>query len=109
MKIPCEQQIRFAGGVAILAAAFLLLPLGAVPADPIGYASALAANGDSHDGGGGRDRGPSNNIGSGLFTENYTAAPCDTCVMGSGMIGYDNMEAHSLLNTPPCDTCKKGS
>ena len=106
-----KKALRLAGATTLLAAAFLLAPLTADPAHPLGYAVAAAATGGPDHGGsnGLRDRGGKEGAGGSTANPVYSAAPCQSCGMGAGMSGTVDYQPYSIETAPRCDSCTKGS
>jgi hypothetical protein len=95
---------------ALLAGAFLLLPLKSDPVDPLGYAVASAAgNGGDH--GGMRDQGQENSY---TGYVNYSAdptdpvTPCQSCYGGAGT-DAQNLGSYTYGLPNPCQTCSSGA
>jgi hypothetical protein len=97
---------------ALLAGAFLLLPLKSDPLDALGYATASAAgNGGDH--GGMRDQGQDQDNFSSAYT-NYSAdptdpvTPCQSCYGGAGT-DAQNLGRYTYGEPSPCQSCANGA
>ena len=103
---------RLTAMTALLAGAFLLLPLKSDPLDPLGYAIASAAgNGGDH--GGMRDEGQGQNNSSTGYTS-YSAdttdpvTPCQSCYGGAGT-DAQNLGGYTYGTPGPCESCSSGA
>src|SRR5215469_3638107 len=107
-----SRTARLTAMTALLAGAFLLLPLKSDPLDPLGYDIASAAgNGGDH--GGMRDQGQVQDNSSGGYT-NYSGdptdpvTPCQSCYGGAGT-DAQNLGGYTYGLPNPCQTCSSGA
>ena len=107
-----SRTARLTAVTALLAGAFLLLPLKSDPVDPFGYAVASAAsNGGDH--GGMRDQGQDQDNSSGGYT-NYSAdptdpvTPCQSCYGGAGT-DAQNLSGYTYGLPSACQSCSSGA
>jgi hypothetical protein len=106
-----SRPTRLAAMTALLAGAFLLLPVKSDPINPLGYAIASAAgNGGDH--GGMRDQGQSTNSNTGYtgYSADTTdpVTPCQSCYGGSGP-DAQNLGGYTYGTPGPCLSCANGA
>jgi hypothetical protein len=113
MRMLFQGPTRLAAMTALLAGAFLLLPVNTDPLSPLGYAIASAAgNGGDH--GGMRDQvQQGSNSGASSYTS-YSAAPmtapvtpCQSCYGGSGT-DAQNLGTYNYGMPNDCKSCENG-
>ena len=101
---------RLTAMTALLAGAFLLLPLKSNPVDPLGYAIASAAgNGGDH--GGMRDQGQENsNSGYASYSADPTdpVTPCQSCY-GEAGTDAQNLGGYTYGLPNPRQSCSSGA
>jgi hypothetical protein len=108
MRSRFEKPVPPAGprlAAAVLAAAFLLMPLSLNTADPLGYAGALAAG----DNGGGKDMVHGRVSDGDSSPGSQPTTPCLSCYSGASLMGTQNKEPYVVQATAPCQTCVNGS
>ena len=105
-----SRPARLTAVTALLAGAFLLLPLKSDPVDPFGYAVASAAsNGGDH--GGMRDQGQDNsNTGYTSYSADPTdpVTPCQSCYGGAGT-DAQNLSGYTYGLPSACQSCSSGA
>jgi hypothetical protein len=110
MRMLFQEPARLAATTALLAGAFLLLPLKADPSGPLGYAVAAAAsNGGDH--GGMRDQVQQNsNTGYTNYSVDPAApvTPCPSCYGGAGT-DAQNLGSGSYGQPSACKSCENGA
>jgi len=110
MPTVVSRTARLTAMTALLAGAFLLLPLKSDPVDPLGYAVAAAAsNGGDH--GGMRDQGQDNsNTGYTSYSADPTdpVTPCQSCYGGAGT-DAQNLSGYTYGLPSACQSCSSGA
>ena len=110
MPTVISRTARLTAMTALLAGAFLLLPLKSDPVDPLGYAVASAAgNGGDH--GGMRDQGQENSTsGYASYSADPTdpVTPCQSCYGGAGT-DAQNLGSYTYGLPNPCQSCSSGA
>ena len=110
MPTVISRTARLTAMTALLAGAFLLLPLKSNPVDPLGYAIASAAgNGGDH--GGMRDQGQENsNSGYASYSADPTdpVTPCQCCYGGAGT-DAQNLGGYTYGLPNPRQSCSSGA
>src|SRR5215475_12378714 len=113
MRMLFQGPTRLAAMTALLAGAFLVLPLNADPLSPLGYAIASAAgNGGDH--GGMRDQVQLGSNSGASSETSYSAAPmdapvtpCQSCYGGSGT-DAQNLSNYNYGMPGDCKSCENG-